>query len=103
MPGGLAGPLGTAAVMASSLAQCRLTAGKVSWATGALSAPCLYCDMLCGAICAMDLLKHGVSAEKTSPVARCIVLYRTGRKLLPLDRASLAQTSSENTKCLLQL
>lgn len=88
MPGGLAGPLGTAAVMASSLALCTLTAGKVSWATGALSAPCLYCDMLCGAIHAMDLLKHGVSAEKTSLVTQCVLLYETGRKLLPLARTS---------------
>lgn len=49
MPGGQAGPLGTAGVMASSLAPCRLTAGKVSWAAEAPSAPCLYCDMLSGA------------------------------------------------------
>lgn len=72
MPGVLAGPLGTAAIMGSSLALCRLTAGKVSRATEAPSAPCLYCDMLCRAIPAMDLLKHRVSAEKTSLVAHSL-------------------------------
>lgn len=88
MLGGLAGPLGTAAVMASSLAPCRLTAGKVSWATEAPSAPCLYCDMLHRAIRAMDLLKPRVSAEKTSLVTRCDLLHGTGIELLLLARTS---------------
>lgn len=50
IPGGLAGPHGTAAVVASPLALCSLTAGKVSWAPEAPPAPCLYCDTLRGAV-----------------------------------------------------
>lgn len=70
VPGALGGPLGTAAVTASSLALC----GKVSWATQAPSALCLYCNMLRRAIRAMHPSKHGVSAEQMSLVTRRAVL-----------------------------